>query len=122
MGARTQFNWEMKSNLVELGEDVRRRLLQAIITTGDDIVRDARSLVPVREGNLHDSIYAEPAGDGYEIEIGAGMDYAGYVEFGTSRQAAQPYLVPAIERNRYRFYGRIGNAVKYGIRENQVKD
>lgn len=121
MGARTQFNYEINSNLVNLGEDVRRRLLQVIIQTGDDIVKDARSLVPVKEGNLHDSIYSEPVGDGYEIEVGAGMDYAGYVEFGTSRQSPQPYLVPAIERNRQRFFGRIGNAVKHGVRENVVK-
>jgi HK97 gp10 family phage protein len=120
--ARTQFNYEIRSNLVELGENVKRRLQRVIQDSGDDIVRDARSLVPIDKGNLHDSIYAEATGNGYEIEVGAGMDYAGFVEFGTSKQQAQPYLVPAIERNRQRFFGRIGNAVKHGIRDSAVKE
>lgn len=66
---------------------------------GENIVENAQRTVPYRTGDLHDSLAYE-AGDGVLI-VGVdeglyGVDYGSYVELGTSRQAAQPYLVPAV--------------------------
>lgn len=61
---------------------------------------EARKLVPVRTGNLKDSIKSGILEDG--AWIGAGLtdevDYATYVEYGTIHQRAQPYLRPAVFR------------------------
>jgi len=75
-------------------------------------VEYAKAVVPVDTGALRRSIRQEPKprkeGDGYEAGITAGgggvvnpktgreVDYAAYVEFGTSRTPAQPYLRPGL--------------------------
>lgn len=58
----------------------------------------ARELVPVRTGYLKSTIAAEigEASIG-EVTVEASAEYAQYVEFGTYRQMAQPYFIPAIE-------------------------
>lgn len=58
----------------------------------------ARELVPVRTGYLKSTITAEigEASIG-EVTAEASAEYAQYVEFGTYRQMAQPYFIPAIE-------------------------
>ena len=58
----------------------------------------ARKLVPVRTGYLKSTIAAEigEASIG-EVTAEASAEYAQYVEFGTYRQMAQPYFIPAIE-------------------------
>lgn len=63
---------------------------------------DAQALAPVDTGNLRGSITTTITGDGrtgaMTAEIGPTAEYGGYVEFGTSTQAGQPYLAPAFER------------------------
>lgn len=50
---------------------------------------------PVDTGNLRGSItYEVDAGDS-AVYIGTNVEYAPYVELGTSRQKAQPFLRPA---------------------------
>ena len=58
----------------------------------------ARELVPVRTGYLKSTIAAKigEASIG-EVTAEASAEYAQYVEFGTYRQIAQPYFIPAIE-------------------------
>ena len=58
----------------------------------------ARQLVPVRTGYLKSTIAAEigEASIG-EVTAEASAEYAQYVEFGTYRQMAQPYFIPARE-------------------------
>ena len=58
----------------------------------------ARELVPVRTGYLKSTIAAQ-IGEATigEVTAEASAEYAQYVEFGTYRQMAQPYFIPAIE-------------------------
>lgn len=50
---------------------------------------------PVDTGNLRGSITYEVDTDGNAVYIGTNVEYAPYVELGTSRQKAQPFLRPA---------------------------
>lgn len=54
----------------------------------------AKKACPVDTGRLRNSITHTQSGDNSEI-IGTNVEYAPFVELGTSRQAAQPYLKPA---------------------------
>ena len=56
-----------------------------------------QSLVPVDTGALQECIDYNVSGDDLTFE--ATEDYAGFVEYGTSKMAAQPYFNPAIDRN-----------------------
>jgi HK97 gp10 family phage protein len=60
----------------------------------------ARILAPVDTGRLRASIMATRGKDGTGpfVDIGTNVEYAGYVEFGTRFQVAQPYLRPAIAK------------------------
>lgn len=50
---------------------------------------------PVDTGNLRASITHEVDAGGNAVYIGTNVEYAPYVELGTSRQKAQPFLRPA---------------------------
>lgn len=50
---------------------------------------------PVDTGNLRGSITYEVDAAGNAVYIGTNVEYAPYVELGTSRQKAQPFLRPA---------------------------
>lgn len=65
--------------------DIKRRTATAIADR-------ARFLCPVKTGNLRSKIKAGPD----SVEVNA--DYAGAVELGTAKRAAQPFVRPAIEQ------------------------
>lgn len=75
----------------------------AIRKTAHDIEADSKRFCPVDTGNLRNSISTGITGDGrfgsIEAEIGPTAEYGAFVEFGTSRQAPQAYMGPALDRN-----------------------
>lgn len=78
--------------------------MAAVIRKGAmDIQRDAKILAPVDTGNLRSSISTDYTGDGRHgtmtAEIGPTAHYGIYLEFGTSKMRAQPFLFPATDRN-----------------------
>ena len=75
----------------EIAKDLQRRALQ--------VDRAAKQGCPVDTGRLRSSITNELGtdADGLVAVIGTNVDYAPYVELGTSRMAAQPFLLPALE-------------------------
>lgn len=76
---------------------------QLLRGTAYRIEADAKSLAAVDTGALRSSITTTIAGDGASgsmtAEIGPTVEHGVYVELGTSRMAAQPYLQPAADRN-----------------------
>ncbi|MEM2163907.1 MAG: HK97 gp10 family phage protein [Candidatus Bathyarchaeia archaeon] len=101
---------ELVAKLESLSDRLGELSDEALAELADRIVEDAKSLCPVDTGSLRRSIRWErdPSG-GVIIAAGGGgvinprtkreVDYAAYVEFGTSRAPAQPFLQPAIEQN-----------------------
>lgn len=66
-----------------------------------DIEREAKVRCPVDTGALRASIHARPVSvRHWRVEVS--QSYAAYVEYGTSRMRAQPYLTPAVEQVRRR--------------------
>ena len=63
------------------------------------VIKDeAVRLVPVDTGALQSTIRVEVNGDVVTLVAGGdGVDYETYVEFGTIKMAAQPYMRPAID-------------------------
>ncbi len=87
--------------------DLAREVAPAVVRVRDNIIVRARRLVPKRSFRLHDSIRPDEvriAGGkvgtgvlvgGQDIR-GRAVDYWDYVERGTSRMAAQPFMRPAV--------------------------
>ena len=78
-------------------DEIEERVSAAIAAGAEAVKERAQSVCPVDTGALRDSIAVSQ--DGTVAEISANTDYAAYVEFGTSKMAAQPYLVPSLLGN-----------------------
>jgi len=61
------------------------------------IAQEAKRIVPVKTGKLQNSIFVRRSGVN-KYEIVAATTYAGFVEYGTSKMVARPYLRPALYR------------------------
>jgi HK97 gp10 family phage protein len=70
---------------------------KVVAKSAHDIERDAKIIAPVDTGTLESSISSTI--DGLSAEIGPHTDYEAYVEYGTSKMHAQPYMGPAAEKN-----------------------
>lgn len=66
---------------------------------GNFVTSEAKIMVPVDTGKLRGSLNNKMRGSD-TVQIGTDVEYSTDVEFGTSRQMAQPYLLPAYEMNK----------------------
>ena len=69
-------------------------MTQASTTAAQAVTADAKSKAPRRTGRLAASIVGE--GRRNTARVTAGAPYAAYVEFGTARVPARPYMRPAL--------------------------
>ena len=77
-------------------EAAARRALEII---GGMAETYAKETVPVDTGRLKNSITHEVEGDGRAVVIGSNVEYAPFVELGTVKMSARPYLRPAVENH-----------------------
>ena len=79
------------------------------------IAEQAEQNCPVDTGYLRSTIFVREAGD--DVEIGFEAPYASYVEFGTYKMAAQPYLRPALDEAELRALSAIVDRVQANLRD-----
>lgn len=80
----------------DVQKDFEKRIEKALTEIGLVAERYAKEMCPVDTGNLRGSINNKPTMVEQAVYIGTNVEYAPYVELGTSRQGAQPYLKPAV--------------------------
>lgn len=99
--------------LVRLGKDIDEVAQEVVLEAGQTIQADMQNFVPVDTGNLHDHIQIDgPHRDGnfHFVEVGVIHDaaftdaktaiYGNVIEYGSSSVNAQPYIRPALAKNR----------------------
>lgn len=84
------------SKVLDLFNGAVTRGLDAIGATAE---RYAKKDCPVDTGRLRNSITYETRTLQKEVYIGSNVEYAPYVELGTSRMAARPFLRPAAQNH-----------------------
>ena len=97
---------EFKSNRAAVESLMKKTVRSALNTIGDQAVGWAQDLAPVDTGNLKSSLDHQAESNDTEI-VGASngkapykdVEYAKFVELGTHKMHAQPFLRPAIEGN-----------------------
>ena len=79
----------------EITEGIKEAIQRALIRIGLECEAYAKELCHVRTGRLRNSIthYA----DGDSVYVGTNVEYAPFVELGTSKSKPHPYLRPAAE-------------------------
>ena len=73
----------------------------------DRIAQTAKGLAPVDTGALRDSIVSVSIESGKKADVMATAEYAPYVEMGTYKMAAQPFLYPATQQHAEEFFAEI---------------
>jgi HK97 gp10 family phage protein len=79
-------------------ENLEREKRVFLEEAGRIVQGQSKRLVPVDSGRLRNSISMDVKRD--VAIVGTNVEYAPYVEYGTRRQSAQPYLRPALDMNR----------------------
>ncbi|RLD18800.1 MAG: hypothetical protein DRI69_09645 [Bacteroidetes bacterium] len=106
-------------NIAKLNTQIEEGARKAQMRAALEVEREAVALVPVDTGRLKGSIDVQEVGDvlevGSGVKAGSNVSYAHFVEFGTNKQAAQPYLQPAVEIVRHKYPDMIVNDVQTEI-------
>lgn len=93
MGVDIQFT----DNADKALEELQRKIEMALIAIGATAESHAKDYCPVDTGRLRNSI--SNTRDDDSAYIGSNVEYAAYVELGTSRRKAKPYLKPAVTQH-----------------------
>ena len=83
-----------EDNSREILSEMEMATLRALVKVGMAAEANAKEICPVDTGRLRNSIASTVRDD--SAYIGTNVEYAKYVELGTSRMDAQPYLKPAV--------------------------
>lgn len=104
------------NGLPQMSALLEKKLDRGLAKIAKDIERDAKTRAPVDTGNLKSSIGSGRV-DHLLYEIVAKANYAAFVEFGTVRMGAQPFLGPAVERQRQTLADVLASIVEQAARE-----
>lgn len=89
-----------------------------IKNTALSIERNAKQRTPVDTGRLRGSIqsqFSESMG-GVQADIGTNVEYANFIEYGTRKMAARPFLNPAFDEETQGLEDRIRDAIRSAFR------
>ena len=65
----------------------------------------------VDTGDTRGSIFVDPGTPSFSQRIGPTTEYAPFIEFGTSRMSARPFMIPALEKEAPRFQDALINQI-----------
>lgn len=89
---------DLDRRLASASARLDRAAKRVVAKTGHDTVTGSQAICPVDTGHLKSTISVDIDPDGLGFEAGPYASYGRYVEFGTSRMAPQPYLLPVFDR------------------------
>jgi HK97 gp10 family phage protein len=95
--------------LARFAAKATRQTKQAVAEAALDIQRYAKRAAPVRTGFLRNSIIVDFIHN-YSAQVSAHANYSAYVEYGTYKANAQPYMRPAAEKAKDKFYRMVKEA------------
>lgn len=92
-------NFQLSWNGPEIMAHIMNSIVSGLQDLSDEALDYMHGKVPVRTGDLRDSCFVVVSLEGSRIrvEIGATMKYAVYVELGTSKMSARPYIRPTYD-------------------------
>lgn len=88
----------------------------AVMKNARMIALKAKEFAPKKTGFLAASIIAVSISAGKEAEIQVGADYGLFVEVGTYKMPARPYLAPAVSMYQEQFFNDVGSGLFAGFR------
>jgi HK97 gp10 family phage protein len=129
----------LEQRLAAIPKQVKEAALPAVLKQANAMADTMRQLVPVKSGDLRDSIavtpagqstpaYSQPGGSKVVPENAAAITvgdhvvrYGHLVEYGTKKSHAHPYFWPAVRLNNKRAKRAIKSAVGRAVKKNWGK-
>ena len=106
---------KVTSRTKEVSEQFKKAVERGLTAAAIIVESDAKLRSPIDSGTLMGSI-AKGKVVNSSIQIGTNIEYAPYVEYGTSRMAAQPYLTPALIENKAKIQKVFESQIKQGVK------
>ena len=103
---------QLERNMQRINRNTETEIEQALTKSALIVERDAKINAPVDTGRLRASI-THKVEETY-AEVGTNVEYAKSVEFGTSKQSAQPFLFPAYNNNKQKILKELAKAFQKG--------
>lgn len=133
--ASDQIN-RLKKRLNAIPKAARDAAMASLQKSADELASAQKALVPVRTGALRDSIHTETHPAELKISVKAGgplttkpartghgsYDYANAIEFGTSKEHAEPFFYPAYRLLKKRLRNRTKRAISKAIKQEFARD
>lgn len=136
---------ELRANLLKLADRTQRNVLNRAVNAGARVIRDeAKMRAPVDTGRLEENIITakrrSPKGQSTYVVAVRGITpkgnsdntlktddpknayYSRFVEFGTSKMSAQPFMAPAFEMKKHDALAVIGFELGSGIEKEAAKE
>lgn len=103
MPVKLQGMQQLKAQLLELEKKIDKKLKEDALIAGAEIMKEkVKESAPVRTGILKANIIVSDVKNS-KIHIGPDQQgkafYGHFLEFGTSKMSAQPFMGPAFENN-----------------------
>ena len=96
----------LKNNFFEkYDQKVLNQVKELVRNAAYKIEAEAKRACPVDTGNLRASINTQVSD--YEAAIGTNVEYAAFIQFGTKKRGATPYLYPALKQVQPEFEERL---------------
>ena len=89
---------EFARKINKLKGDIRKRAVRAVTSAVINVEREAKKAVAVDTGRLRSSIRFDIRDDGLTGEVFTDVFYAPFIEFGTVKMRARPFLFPAFQK------------------------
>lgn len=100
---------EFLASMKKLEAQILENIEEALEDSANNLVEKARERVPVKTGDLRDSIKVQKGEGDLNYLVQASAPHARFIEFGSLKTPARPFLGPAVEESRD------------GIRETMIK-
>jgi HK97 gp10 family phage protein len=93
------------ANLARIRKALEAEATPACVDAATIVAKAAQDKVRTKTRKLHDGIMVQPTKNGAwvraDAEVDGDKEYAGHLEYGTSKMAKEPYLRPAAEEKRH---------------------
>lgn len=88
---------QLAADLGKTGCKATKKVGQAVRKSALDVERIGKQRCPVDTGATRNSIHTSISAGGTAAEIGPTTNYAPYLEWGTRRMEARPFMRPALD-------------------------
>ncbi|NSW92317.1 MAG: HK97 gp10 family phage protein [Firmicutes bacterium] len=117
---------ELIKNLEAVSDNITKDLTKAVKAGAKIVLDDAKARAPVDTGELRDNMtmrVVEKDRSQVEIDVGPGKDqfYGLFIEQGTSKMAAKPFLRPALDENKEKVQKAITDEIEKAINKAKLK-